>query len=181
MKNYILLRLWKKSGEGFGVYKDEKRLAYALIINEQHIIEKPVIQKRFFVFHSLLFFLQDRLHHSKVLFPTCDGELYGFSISHFQDVDARIQLGKKLYELLFSPKLHPYFYHFISETEPSGSRYDYEQYRNSLLKRKTPMLRMVYPVIAHQPTITDQWDIGCKQKSKWFQEPDMPRHLQPII
>ena len=179
-KLYITAFMEKEWGR-FWLYKNEKRLAYALIINEQHIIEKPVIQKRFLVFHSLLYLLQDRLHHSKVLFPTFDGELYGFSVSHFQDVDARIQLGKKLYELLFSPKLHPYFYHFISETEPSGSRYDYEQYRNSLLKRRTPMLRMVYPVITHQPTLTDQWDIGCKLKSKWFQEPRMPKYLRPII
>ena len=151
--------------------RNERRLAYALIINEQNIIQKSVIQKRFFVFHSIVFLLEDQLHHSKVLFPTCNGELYGFSVSHFQDVDARIHLGKKLYELLFSPNLFAYFYQFTCHTEPSGSRYDYGQYNRSVIKRRTPMLRVVFPVIYHPPIITDQWDIRCKVKSKWFRKP----------
>ncbi len=177
-KRLYITAFMEKEWERFWENRNERRLAYALIINEQHIIEKPVIEKRTFVFHSLVFLLQDQLHHSKVLFPTCNGELYGFSVSHFQDVDARIHLGKKLYELLFSPPLFPYFYQFVSQTEPSGSRYDYSQYSHSLYKRHTPMLRTVYPVITHQPTITDQWDVTCKIKSKWFRKPKMPENVE---
>ena len=170
----------EKEWERFWKHRNERRLAYALIINEQHIIERPVIEKRFFVFHSILFLLQDWLHHCKVLFPTCYGDLYGFSVSHFQDVDARIHLGKKLYELLFSPQLFSYFYQFISETEPSGSRYDYGQYSHAVKRGCSPMLRQVYPIIAHQPTITDQWDKRCKVKSKWFRKPKIPIYLYSI-
>lgn len=179
-KLYITAFMEKEWGR-FWESRNERRLAYSLIINEQHIIERPVIEKRFFVFHSLLFLLQDWLHHCKVLFPTCYGELYGFSVSHFQDVDARIHLGKKLYELLFSPKLFPYFYQFISVTEPSGSRYDYGQYSSNKNKNKnSPILRRVYPIIAHQPTITDQWDVKCKIKTKWFRKPKSPVYLYSI-
>ena len=76
--------------------------------------------------------------------------------------------------------LRIYFPTFISlflKTEPTGSRYDYEQYRNSENKRKTPMLRTVYPVISHKETITDQWDVGRKLKIKWFRKPKINDHL----
>ena len=177
-EKFYITSFMEHEWRGFWKYRNERRLAYALIINEQHIIEKPVIQKRFFVFHSFLFLLQDRLHHSKVLFPTCYGELYGFSVAHFQDVDARIYLGKKLYELLFSPQMFPYFYQFVCNTKPTGSRYDYGQYHQSVNKRRTPMLRKVYPIITHPPTITDQWDVRYKVKSKWFRKPRMPVYIQ---
>ena len=104
----------EKEWEEFWENKNERKLAYALIINEQHVIEKPIIRKRTFVFHSIVFLIQDRFHYSKVLFPTCSGDLYGFSVSHFQGVEARIHLGKKLYELLFSPNLFSHFYQFVS-------------------------------------------------------------------
>lgn len=170
-KKLYITKFMEKQWERFWKHRNERRLAYALIINEQHIIEKPVIQKRFFVFHSVIFLLQDRLHHCKVLFPTCYGELYGFSVSHFQDVDARIHLGKKLYELLFSPQLFPYFYQFMMKTEPSGSRYDYGQYSHNVNKRTTPILRLTYPIVSHKPCITEQWDVSCTLKSKWFRKP----------
>ena len=75
-------------------------------------------------------------------------------------MDARIYLGKKLYELLFSPQMFPYFYQFVCNTEPSGSRYDYGQYHQSVNKRRTPMLRKVYPIIKHPPD--HNGSMGCK-------------------
>lgn len=179
-KKLYITDFMEKEWEKFWRNRNERRLAYALIINEQHIIQKPVIEKRIFVFHSILFLLQDRLHHCKVLFPTCNGELYGFSVSHFQNIHARIHLGKQLYELLFSEQLFPRFYEFVCRTEPSGSRYDYGQYGHSIIKRNTPILRMVYPIIDHAPTITDQWDKRYKVNQSWFRKPKLPANLSTI-
>ncbi len=111
------------------------------------------------------------MHFSTVLFPTCNGELYGSSVSHFRNIDKRIELGKRLAGLLFSEELFPLFYEFSCRTEPTGARYDYEQYRKNPRYHETPMLRGVYPLIHHQAGMTEQWDMIKKVKKKWFIEP----------
>lgn len=176
-KHFFMTTFMEKEWQRFWQLRDEKRLVYALIINEQHVIERPVIRKRSFVFHSVLFLLQDWLHYSTVLFPTCFGQLYGFSVANFCDVDARIHLGKKLYELLFSPDLFPFFYQFVLTTEPTGARYDYEQYGNHIPTAMTPTLRKTYPIIYHSIDGTDQWDVRNRIKSKWFRAPKRMKNV----
>ncbi|WP_303048378.1 DUF2515 family protein, partial [Bacillus cereus] len=93
--------------------RDETRLLYSLIINEQNLIEEPVILHHYynpFIFHSFLFNLQDWMHFSTVLFPACTGDIYGLSVSSFRNVDSRIELGKKLSLILFDRDLFPLFY-----------------------------------------------------------------------
>ncbi|CAH0345504.1 DUF2515 family protein [Bacillus sp. CECT 9360] len=161
--------------------RDERRLIDALIINEQNVIEEPVIRHDFynpFVFHSLLFNFQDWMHFSTVLFPTCSGDIYGLSVSDFRNIDARIELGKKLSLLLFDPELFPAFYKFARSTEPTGSRHDYEKYLPYYRRRDTPLLRIAYPVITHSLHACNQWDRKKRIKKKWFKTPSLPSAIQ---
>lgn len=169
-ENFFITKFMEREWMYFWEYRDVSRLVHALIINEQHVIQQPVIEKRSFVFHSLVFLCQDWLHFSSVLFPTCDGELFGFSVKNFTDVNARILLGKQLYRLLFCEGKFADFLAFSTSTPPTGSRHDYEQYSYMIVNSKTPKLRDCYPIV-HHPTIrTDQWDQNYKEKKVWFKD-----------
>ncbi|MGE7764790.1 DUF2515 family protein [Peribacillus sp. NPDC096540] len=168
---FFITKFMTNQWKSFWEHRNHEKLATALIINEQNIIEKPVIKKQSFVFHSLLFLLQDWMHFSTVLFPTCNGKLYGSSVSHFRNIDERIKLGKKLVNLLFSKELFPQFHDFSCRTEPTGARFDYEQYRKRPRYHETPMLRGVYPIIHHNAEKIEQWDSNKKIKKEWFTKP----------
>ncbi|MGG1675177.1 DUF2515 domain-containing protein [Neobacillus sp. NRS-1170] len=159
--------------------RDRKRLTTALIINEQNVIQKPVIEHPVYkkkVFRSLIFSFQDWLHFSCVLFPTCGGEVYGASVNGFTSLSKRIDLGKRLASILFHPRLFPYFYEFAEKTTHTGSRFDYEQYFKVKTKRNTPLLRAVYPVIEHdQHTCTD-WSQHRRISPAWMYFPVRHRH-----
>ena len=168
---FFITKFMTNQWKSFWKHRNHEKLVTALIINEQNIIEKPVIKKQSFVFHSLLFLLQDWMHFSTVLFPTCNGKLYGSSVSHFRNIDERIKLGKKLANLLFSKELFPLFHEFSCRTEPTGARFDYEQYRKRPRYHETPMLRGVYPIIHHKAEKIEQWDSNKKIKKEWFLKP----------
>ncbi|HYK72281.1 MAG TPA: DUF2515 family protein, partial [Pseudoneobacillus sp.] len=124
--------------------QDQQRLMNSLIINEQNVIQKPVIEHHIYkkkVFHSVAFQLEDWFHFSSVLFPTRNGEVYGASVNGFRKLGKRIDLGKRLADILFQSKLFPMFYEFAEKQVHTGSRYDYEQYFVTKTYRKTPYLR----------------------------------------
>ncbi|MFR9721681.1 DUF2515 family protein, partial [Aeromonas diversa] len=79
----------------------------------------------------------------------CGGEVYGSCVDGFRSVSKRIHLGKRLANILFHPRLFPYFFEFANRTPHTGSRYDYEQYFKTKIARKTPILRAAFPVIKH--------------------------------
>jgi hypothetical protein len=153
----FILQEWEK----FFQTGDEERLMTALIINEQHVIEAPVMEHHTYakeVFHSFFFTIQDWFHFSTVLFPTMSGELYGLSVSRFRHTKDRIELGKKLAKLLFHPTHFDEFYRFATNTYPTGARFDYERYMNK--KREGKMLRQVYPLIHHHRKERRDWYHG---------------------
>lgn len=156
--------------------RDIDRLCKALIINEQHVIQKPVIEDPFYsdkVFCSLPFFFEDKMHFSTVLFPTLEGKLYGFSVHGFTKVKNRIELGKRLTWLLFKSKEHKKMRAFASAIEHTGSRYDYEQFVVSVKRKRTPALRATYPIVYHHRSDFSDWFHGKKRPTinKFFQEP----------
>lgn len=164
--------------ERFWITNDQKRLMTALIINEQNLIQTPVINHPVYkkkVFHSLPFRFQDWLHFSSVVFPTLEGEVYGFSAYHFQDLNERIELGKRLAWLLFHPLYYKGFRRFSNKTEHTGSRYDYEKYFNEKPIRTTPFLRMVFPIIKHKRHQYDEWYTGEPNVEKWFKPIQEPK------
>lgn len=147
-------RYWKS--------KDIERLMIAQIINEQYVIQAPVINHPYFqkhVFESLLFQLQELFHFSSVIFPTLSGKLYGFSVHEFVQVKKRIELGKRLASLLFHPTYYSMFTSFSDRTVHTGSRIDYEQYIGKK-EPDSPYLRDVFPVISHHR----------HDKADWFEE-----------
>jgi hypothetical protein len=164
-------RYWKEN--------DKNRMTTALIINEQNVIQAPVIEHPVYkkkVFHSLLFSFQDWLHFSCVLFPTCGGEVYGASVNDFKSLSKRIDLGKRLASILFHPRLYPHFFEFAEKTVHTGSRYDYEQYFKRKTNRKTPILRTTFPVIEHHQRAYEDWSVHKRVSPTWLYIPARHRH-----
>lgn len=161
--------------------ENRDRLMISLIINEQNVIQKPVITHPVYrsrVFRSVLFLFQDWLHFSSVVFPTCEGELFGASVNGFKSVTKRIDLGKRLADILFNEELYPRFYEFAQKTEHTGSRYDYEHYFKEKPIRSTPFLRFTYPIIKHKRDRWNDWSEETRIKKKWVEE--AVEHQEPI-
>jgi Protein of unknown function (DUF2515) len=166
---------WKRYWEA----RDRVRMTTALIINEQNVIHKPVIQHPVYknkVFHSLIFNFQDWLHFSCVLFPTCGGEVYGASVNGFRSLSKRINLGKRLANILTHPRLFPFFFEFAEKTPHTGSRADYEQYFKTKINRKTPILRATFPVIEHHQHEYEDWSKKRYISPAWMHFPVHHRH-----
>ncbi|MFE8702196.1 DUF2515 domain-containing protein [Cytobacillus sp. FJAT-54145] len=181
LKFFHVSSFMEKEWNRFWHHKNIERLMIALIINEQNVIQKPVIKHPIYrkrVFHSFLFYVQDWFHFSTVLFPTCEGELYGASVYGFQSIDNRINLGKRLASILFHPNLYASFYDFSKRTVHTGSRNDYERYLHTRHQRTTPFLRTTYPVIDHHIREFEDWSKKRKVAKKWFAEP--VKHKHPI-
>lgn len=159
--------------------RDCDRLTTSLIINEQNVIQLPVMEHPFYarkVFKTALFFLQDLLHFSYVLFPTVGGDLYGASVNGFWSVTKRIDLGKRLANILFHNELHPGFILFVKNTPHTGSRYDYEQFFTPKPARTTPFLRSEYPVVKHHRDDVHDWSLSKRFQRRWFSERIDHRH-----
>ncbi|WP_110112355.1 DUF2515 family protein [Bacillus sp. CGMCC 1.16541] len=162
-------RFWEKG--------DQERLRTSLIINEQNIIQQPVIEHPFYqekVFRSFIFTFQDFLHFSCVLFPTLEGQLYGCSVHDFWKKSKRIELGKKLAKLLFHPAHHEEFLQFSNQTIHTGSRYDYEQYLKEDVERHTPILRTTFPLVSHHQSKDNHWQESRRKIRVWQKDVSLP-------
>ncbi|WP_138090427.1 DUF2515 domain-containing protein [Halalkalibacterium halodurans] len=147
------------------------RLCAALIINEQNVIQKPVIEEpslKKAVFRRLPFYLQELGHFGHVLLPTKDGSLFGLYTRQFQKVDARIWLGKKLAGLLFHPEVYSGVAAFAFSTEHTGSRGDYLRYGSWNSGNTSPLLRLTHPIISHQSATSSRWNATVKDLNKWM-------------
>ncbi|QOY35806.1 DUF2515 family protein [Anaerobacillus isosaccharinicus] len=178
LKFFHVSKFMVKEWERFWFEKDIERLCKSLIINEQHVIQKPVIEAPFYhdkVFGSLPFVAEEKLHFSTVFFPTLEGELFGYSVHGFKNVKNRIDLGKRLTKLLFHSREQKKIRRFASEIEHTGSRYDYEKYVKKVARKRTPTLRSVYPVIHHHRSDFTDWynEKTAKKIAKYYREPDL--------
>ncbi|WP_162356359.1 DUF2515 family protein [Metabacillus mangrovi] len=173
---FKLLSAWRvspfmiKEWEGFFAAQDQERLLTSLIINEQHLIDRPILRHPVFrraVFTSFVYRFQDMFHFSTVLFPTLKGELHGYSVSGFKNKNTRIELGKKLGRLLLKSRCSSEFYLFARAVPHTGARFDYEQFFPDRRVPQTPILRMLYPAVCHH--IDDY-------KRDWFHGEDLSRY-----
>jgi len=184
LKYFHVSAFMEREWNYFWNHRNHKRLLISLIVNEQHVIHKPVICHPYFqknVFRTFIYFFQDFLHFSSILLPTCSGNVYGASVNGFKNVHKRIDLGKRIASILFNEQLFPSFYQFASKTIHTGSRYDYECYFMKQKKRDTPFLRTVFPIIepeAHQLWEYEDWSSGKKIRKSWY---DQPIHRHPIL
>jgi Protein of unknown function (DUF2515) len=157
--------------------KDGDRLMQALIINEQNVIQKPVIEHPLYkrkIFRSGLFFVEDHFHFNSVVFPTITGELYGASAHDFRSLDKRIRLGNILSQILFDKELYPHFLTFSLKTVPTGSRKEYERYCKDPPYTGTSILRTIYPIVNHHIREYEDWSQKGKVKKKWFKKSSVP-------
>jgi Protein of unknown function (DUF2515) len=107
-------------------------LTVGLIINEQNHLESRVIKDPMYkknVLDSLEFKLQDLLSMNHILFPYENGgetQLIGETIHHFESLEERIRIGKRLYKILFgdSQLLHK-IARWAYNNPHTGSRMDY--------------------------------------------------------
>ncbi|MBM7644159.1 hypothetical protein JOD45_000350 [Scopulibacillus daqui] len=114
--------------------RDPYPLCIATIINEQHYLEKRVMQNNYFkkaVLSTVGFKLYDFFRFNHILFPYYEegskkALLVGETSRHFTSVHERILLGKRLYALLFRHKdILSGAYHWAKDHPHTGSRKDY--------------------------------------------------------
>ncbi|SDY88695.1 Protein of unknown function [Evansella caseinilytica] len=149
----------RQQWEQFWIKKDKTLLLQALIINEQHLIQEPVIESPFFqhnVFNDLDYLLQERLHFSVVVLPTFDGDIFGRSVKNFLKVERRVKLGKELAWILFHSKERKRIFHYFCLGEFTGSRNDYRKWQTVHLPQ-TPMLKYIYPYVYHEDNRRADW------------------------
>jgi Protein of unknown function (DUF2515) len=170
----FMVHEWEK----FWKEKDLKRICTSLIINEQHVIEKPVIEDGFYkkrIFSKVPFLFQDYMHFSTVLFPVESGEVIGISVHGFKKTKNRIETGKKLYTILFESKWSEEILSFADKVTHTGSRHDFETYIYPDKKRETPFLRLAFPIIEHNRSNTGDW-YRKNMNTEKFYEPVKPLH-----
>ncbi|MRG88284.1 DUF2515 family protein [Salinibacillus xinjiangensis] len=154
----------------FWFHQNQKRLRTALIINEQNLIQKPVIEEPFFkwrVFRNIPYVLQEKIHLNAVLFPTITGKLYGLSIKKFTKLTKRIETGKMLAAILFSDSLYEEFKDFALTVNPTGTRFEYEQFSGQK-QIGAPSLEQSYPTIEHENNVRKDWYVHSGMKEKWW-------------
>jgi hypothetical protein len=176
----------------FWLNKNRYLLAIALVINEQSYLEQRVIQNKQFkksVLETIEFKLQDVLSLNHILFPyesvnSKDTELLGLTLHQFASLHERINLGKRLYSLLFSNQtiLNQIVQWAVSKPH-TGSRNDFwphifndvrvslpgslyiPQIKNCKLKKNAPRL--------YSPKLEHAWkNIKHKQAESgdWFED-----------
>ncbi|MDZ5474654.1 DUF2515 family protein [Bacillus sp. 31A1R] len=152
--------------------KNSQVITIAMIINEQKMIERRIIEG---IYHSktildeLPFLLQEELGFTTVLFPykwtkkKTTYRLCGQVIKGFAKVEERIQTGKRLYRILFSEGANKTSYQFAEQTKHSGSRADYWDWLFSDTTGKDSKL--------YSPRLEEAWPnmpTQLKQKSDWY-------------
>ncbi|WP_343782559.1 DUF2515 family protein [Alkalibacillus silvisoli] len=167
----------------FYQHQDFNRLMYSQIINEQNIIQQPIIKHnpyRKAVFKSLPYRLQELLHLNAVLLPTEQGKVYGEFVPHFTHVHKRIKFGKQLAAILFYPYLYPLFNSFSRNIPVTGERKEYEQFINLNNELSTKPLTELYQDTEHELTAPRKdWSNHTKIKRKWWKEPNVKR-IEPF-
>ncbi|MCF6408193.1 DUF2515 family protein [Pseudalkalibacillus salsuginis] len=182
LKEFGVSRFMVGEWELFWDRHDPNRLDIALIINEQHVIEGPVLEQNAYkrkVFATFPYWLQDRFHFSTVLFPTLEGELYGISVHGFRNVSKRIDHGKRLLKILSDPKMSERFIRFARMTEPSGGRYDYERLFDQKARQGHHFpLRLLFPIIHHHRKESKDWSLKERNPVKYFRDVGLPSQIQ---
>ncbi|RSD29498.1 DUF2515 domain-containing protein [Mesobacillus subterraneus] len=111
--------------------QDSALLTIGLIVNEQNYIQNRVIQNQLYmkgVFDTFEFEIQDLLSFNQILFPY---KLYGATrlagqtVNQFKSLDERIQLGKRLYAILFDHDVLSHAVDWALVHPHTASRKDY--------------------------------------------------------
>lgn len=165
----------------YWIHRDGERLLRSLIINEQQVIQKPIIENQEYhrsIFKNLPYMLQNSFKTNAVLLPTTKATIYGLWVRQFTKMDERILLGKQLASIIFHPHLYPEFHAFHRTVPHTGSRMDYEQF-SIYRKTRSPNLRSVCPIITHQHVKRRDWYQDSMIKESWIL-PEKPFKIRSI-
>ncbi|GAC41956.1 DUF2515 family protein [Paenibacillus popilliae] len=179
--------------ESFWVQPDSPLLTTALIINEQNVIERSVVQHEQFCEQVIVkwdFRLHGWLQMNQVVIPLGvpavqkpTVPLVGLTLEDFSNLDERIAFGRKLYALLFyAPGIHGRALSFMRGVPHTGSRADY--WPQAFTTHPSTQDHMKLPVThwAYSPRLADAWPdeplppVGA---SDWFVDERMLKHLHP--
>lgn len=155
LKHFHVSKFMEKEWYQFYLHKNKKRLLYAQIINEQNVVEQPIMDQAPYqnkVFRTIPFLFQNFVHINAVILPTEKGKLYGEYVSHFLSVSKRISIGKRVANLLFYPYLFPQFLSFAKNVEITGSRNEYEQFMSDAPMINSKPLKDYYRETEHELT-----------------------------
>ncbi|KRE39787.1 DUF2515 domain-containing protein [Paenibacillus sp. Soil522] len=144
----FMMPVWKQ----FWRDRDSVPLTIALIVNEQHYIEQRVVQHPYFrekVLHTLFFGLQSLLQLNGVIFPYGNGKekgdgaavlkLSGLIMERFENLQERIEFGKRLYAMLFGiPRVYEGAKCFAGAVKHTGSRADYAPHMFARVRKQPP-------------------------------------------
>ncbi|MFD1336301.1 DUF2515 domain-containing protein [Oceanobacillus iheyensis] len=165
-------RFMIKEWNYFWKTNNKERLMLALIINEQNVIEHPLITKSKYkkeVFHSLPYHIINILWMNAVLIPAIHQPSYGVFIHHFTSLNRRIKTGRQIATILSDPKIYNRTLDFIRTVEPTGSRFEYERFRKINSKNEISLpYRQLYPIVQHQDNIRRDWSKKKGVHKKWL-------------
>ncbi|GAA0422280.1 MAG: DUF2515 family protein [Bacillota bacterium] len=176
----------------FWKFRDCRKLAIAMVINEQNYLENRVVLNKQFqetVLHTIEFKLYDALRFNHIIFPklsevTGRPRIIGETLYQFADLHKRIMIGIRLYDLLFQRKpVLQAILQWASKHPHTGSRSDYwkdlfhpvnESVPGTIYKRRTKhcKLRKDEPRI-YSPPLKFAWkDIEHEEAEKgdWFND-----------
>ncbi|SDJ68037.1 DUF2515 family protein [Sediminibacillus albus] len=172
LPRFHVTRYMEEEWRYYWQYQNRNRLMRSLIINEQNVIEQPVIKNPYYrkhVFLRIPYLAQDFFLVNAVLFPDLRGQVIGSYVHDFSNLNKRIVLGKKLAAKLFSPHNYHGVLDFALHIEPTGSRDEYEQFfSDKQASFSSPELREVYSVINHQDRVREDWSVKGGINKKWL-------------
>lgn len=188
--------------ELFWENQDSAALTIGLIVNEQHYIEQRVVQNPLFrhsVIETLFFQAQSLLQLNQVVFPYVHNErirMAGLILENFSNVQERIEIGKKLYAILFGiPVVYEGAKRFAFSTRHSGSRSDYWPHLFSPIRKQPPVPRgqlqerlngcRLRPgaVQLFSPKLSASWKdrpVAPPEPGDWFQDLHAVRHFASV-
>jgi hypothetical protein len=179
-------------------------LTIALIINEQNYIEKRIVQHPAFkkeVLKTLAFKAQSILQLNQVFFPyqrkrfgPTSNSLAGSTVIDFTSLKERIEIGKKLYAILFGIRdVFEGSHHFATKVKHSGSRADYWPHIFSKKREATPFIyqqeRLIHCTLKkeappfYSPALSTAWSdqvIHPPKKFDWCMDLRMFSHFEPV-
>ncbi|WP_317972360.1 DUF2515 domain-containing protein, partial [Paenibacillus sp. CCS19] len=177
--------------EQFWTSRNSAVLTVALIVNEQHYIERRVVQHPYYrkrVVDTLFFGVQSLLQLNAVLFPYAHGtepdqmRLAGLIIERFGDVKERIEFGKRLYALLFAvPRIGEGALDFARRVRHTGTRADYAPHLFERVRQQPPQTPYQERLLGGKlkpgaerpfsPTLADAWPDQMMEPAEagdWF-------------
>ncbi|WLR53778.1 DUF2515 domain-containing protein [Mesobacillus subterraneus] len=174
-------------------------LTFGLIINEQNYIENRVIKNQKYikeVFSTLEFEIQDLLSFNQILFPYNDygvTKLAGQTVNQFESMHERIELGKRLYTILFDKDVLKKVEEWDVAHPHTGSRKDYWSHIFNDVHEGMPGLKYQLKLNAcklksgarriYSPTLENVWKNVIHPEAEigeWFSDFKVLEYLREI-